>query len=133
MKRTDESVEEIEIRFMLKNGSKMTDWERFEIFVHHSGTVAVEVGRVTYYTFRQQIDDCVRVEAMLAVLSPADSSSDTSFGSFCVKRKGQTEVVSVAAMRTQGLIDFVESVVQKMDCRFHDQCRNILASASVTR
>lgn len=111
----------------------MPDWERFEIFIHSSGTVAAEVGRITFYTFRQQIAECVRLDSILEVLEPRTSESEPEFGSYCIKRIGQSQFVSIPARRTDGLVEFVESVVLRLDHRFHDQCRKILETTSAAR
>jgi hypothetical protein len=123
-------VLQIDLQFMLKNGVKLADWERFEVFIHHSGTVAAEVGQLTSYTFRQQLAGCVRFESILEILEPLTSESDLQFGAFCIRLKGQTEFHGVAMKRTDSIVEFVESVVTRLDHRFHDQCNRILASMS---
>jgi hypothetical protein len=114
------------IRFLNQKGERKTDWEHFDIAIHRSGTVAVEVGRLTHYTFRQQIADIVRIDSVLNVLHPTES--DEHFGSFTLEYKNDSETISQRACHTLKLVEFVESVICQIDERFHDQCREIIDS-----
>ena len=70
MDNYQKQLETVTIHF-LRRKDRVTDWERFDIMVHSSGTVAVEIGQLSHYTFHQQLPMIVQVEGFLAELEDA--------------------------------------------------------------
>ena len=103
-----------------------TDTERFEVKIHRSGTVRVEIGRVTYYGFWQQIPSIVRIDVLLKELHDW-REGDRRLGSFAYERADDSATTFSPMRATPGLEAFLNSVIEQIDKRFHAQCRDILA------
>ena len=122
---SDPTLETVDIHFIKRNGPSTTDWERFEIFVHCSGTVAVEIGRLTHYTFRQQLPLGLNVTKILVQLR--ESESTERFGSYSLKtNEQQSDIKSTQIGKNDWLNGFLEQIIGEIEPRFKQQCRDIL-------
>jgi len=126
---SDPKLETVGIHFMKRCGTTTTDWQRFEIFVHCSGTVAIEVGRLTHYTFRQQLHSRQSIAKLLVQLRESESSEH--FGSYSMETsEKESEIKSNRIAPNQTLNDFLDQIIDQIEPRFQQQCRDILAWCS---
>jgi len=125
-----EKLETVTIHF-LRRKDRVTDWERFDIMVHSSGTVAVEIGQLTHYTFHQQLPMVVQMDGFLAELE--DATREDAFGSYSIRYEGDCLIEGTPLRSTANLKAFVDSVIDRIDSRFQRQCREIIDADSQRR
>ena len=115
----------VNILFMKGRGGPPANWERFELSIHRSGTVTVEVSHVGFYTFSQQFKSRLSIPKILGNLS--DAESGTAFGWYSIKTEPQwNQIESIRIEKTAWLNQFLNHTVDNIEPRFQQQCRDIM-------
>ena len=92
---------------------------------HRSGTITIEVSHVTFYTFTQQMRAQVGVAKILSHLS--DAESNRAFGWYRIETEPQLdEINSKRVAKTEWLNQFLNQIIERIEPRFQQQCRDIL-------
>jgi hypothetical protein len=111
---------------------RLVDCEIFEIKIKriqgdgNSGVVCIEVGQLTRYRFWQQLGESVEFDELLAAFVRA--TQEPSYGSHVINYEGESTSESQRTSQSQAVVSFVESVIERIDPRFQEQCRNIVSS-----
>lgn len=118
--------------FFFKRCNPISQSERFEISVQRipaderSGRVTIEVGKLTSYQFWQQFGETVQFDALAKSLTAASGAH--SYGSHFFTYEGEGSAQGVLTLRIEELVSFVDSVIERIDPRMQDQCREIVSS-----